>query len=289
MQKKWSDPIFCVKLLVVYHDLFAERGYPPLADRVEPAFRHLREMGYLDRPGVEVLTPGPAPLEILGRVHTPHHLGDVESSGFWETAVLSAGGVVEASVKLVRREADNAFCFVGAAGHHASREGYWGFCFINDVGVAAMHLLDEGLAGRLAIIDIDPHFGDGTRDILGPERRVLHINFHSSYGSRGPGAGATNIDVPLDSDADDEVFMTHVEASVDRALDFKPDLLYVIFGYDSHREDYGAFRLSVDAYRMFTLATRERFPGGVCYVLSGGSGVEVGKQAIGQVVDILSG
>jgi len=277
------------KLLIVYHDLFSERGYPPLKDRVEPAFRHLKEMGYLDRQGVEVLKPGPAPLELLGRVHTPLHIADVETSGFFETAALSTGGVVEASLKLVSGEAENAFCFVGAAGHHASREGYWGFCFINDVAVAATYLLDEGLAGRLAIIDIDPHFGDGTRDILGPERRVLHINLHSSYGSRGGGAGATNIDVPLEFDTGDDVFMTHVEAGLDRALEFEPDLLYVIFGYDSHREDYGAFRLSVEAYRRFAVATCERFPSGVCYVLSGGSGVEVGREAIGRVVDVLSG
>ena len=284
-QKTRPDP----KLLIVYHDLFSERGYPPLKDRVEPAFRHLKEMGYLDRQGVEVLKPGPAPLELLGRVHTPLHIADVETSGFFETAALSTGGVVEASLKLVSGEAENAFCFVGAAGHHASREGYWGFCFINDVAVAATYLLDEGLAGRLAIIDIDPHFGDGTRDILGPERRVLHINLHSSYGSRGGGAGATNIDVPLEFDTGDDVFMTHVEAGLDRALEFEPDLLYVIFGYDSHREDYGAFRLSVEAYRRFAVATCERFPSGVCYVLSGGSGVEVGREAIGRVVDVLSG
>jgi acetoin utilization deacetylase AcuC-like enzyme len=269
--------------------LFSERGYPPLKDRVEPAFRHLKEMGYLDRQGVEVLKPGPAPLELLGRVHTPLHIADVETSGLFETAALSTGGVVEASLKLVSGEAENAFCFVGAAGHHASREGYWGFCFINDVAVAATYLLDEGLAGRLAVIDIDPHFGDGTRDILGPEKRVLHINLHSSYGSRGGGAGATNIDVPLEFDTGDDVFMTHVEAGLDRALEFEPDLLYVIFGYDSHREDYGAFRLSVDAYSRFAVATGERFPSGVCYVLSGGSGVEVGREAIGRVVDVLSG
>ncbi|MCJ7652767.1 MAG: histone deacetylase [Actinobacteria bacterium] len=284
-QKTRPDP----KLLIVYHDLFSERGYPPLKDRVEPAFRHLKEMGYLDRQGVEVLKPGPAPLELLGRVHTPLHIADVETSGLFETAALSTGGVVEASLKLVSGEAENAFCFVGAAGHHASREGYWGFCFINDVAVAATYLLDEGLAGRLAIIDIDPHFGDGTRDILGPEKRVLHINLHSSYGSRGGGAGATNIDVPLEFDTGDDVFMTHVEAGLDRALEFEPDLLYVIFGDDSHREDYGAFRLSVDAYRRFAVATGERFPSGVCYVLSGGSGVEVGREVIGRVVDVLSG
>jgi acetoin utilization deacetylase AcuC-like enzyme len=276
-----------MKLLVVYHPEFYFQGYPPLKDRVEPAFMNLQEQGYLQRPGVRVLEPKPAPSDLVERVHTARHISNVGSSGYLEVAILSAGGVVEASEKLISGEADNAFCFVGAAGHHASREGFWGFCFINDVAVAAMHLLDENLAKKLAVVDIDPHYGDGTRDILGPEKRVLHINFHSN-GGRRLGEGPSNLDVPLPYDADDDLFMEHAEAALDRAREFEPDLLYVVFGYDSHLHDYGAFRFSIDAYRRFALAVRKRFPKGVCYVLSGGAEVDVGQEAIGAVVDILS-
>jgi len=156
------------------------------------------------------------------------------------------------------------------------------------VAVAATDLLDRGLADRLAVVDIDPHYGDGTRDILGPEPRVFHANFHSSYGGRDPEAGPTNMDIPLPHDAGDDLFIAHAESALDRAREFEPDLLYVVFGYDSHARDYGAFQFTLDAYRRFALATRERFETGVCYVLSGGAEIDVGKGAIAAVVDVLS-
>lgn len=278
-----------MRVVVVYHPEFDSQGYPPLKDRVAPSFGYLRGSGLLARPGVEVLEPSPAPIDLVSRVHTPSHIADVELSGYLDTAMLSTGGVVQAARLVASGEADYAFCFVGAAGHHASREGFWGFCFLNDVGVAAFDLLDSGAADRLAVVDIDPHFGDGTRDILGPEQRVLHVNFHSDFGSRGGSEGSTNIDVSLPFDAEDDLFMTHAGAALERAQAFGPDLLFVVFGYDSHADDYGAFRFTVDAYRRFAVAVRERFPKGVCFVLSGGAEVDVGEQAIAAVVDVLSG
>ncbi len=277
-----------MRLLVVYHPEFASQGYPPLKDRVEPSFDYLRDRGYLDRPGVEVLEPRPAPLSLVERVHTRRHIEDVGGSGYLDVSLLSTGGVVEASKMLAAGEADNAFCFVGAAGHHASREGFWGFCFINDVAVAATDLLETGAVQRLAVIDIDPHFGDGTRDILGPESRVLHVNFHSAFGRLGMDAGPSNIDIPLPGDAGDDLFMEHAEGALDRARDFEPDLLFVVFGYDSHTGDYGAFQFTDDAYRRFTLAALERFETGICVVLSGGAEVGNGKSSISAVVDVLA-
>jgi acetoin utilization deacetylase AcuC-like enzyme len=275
-------------VLIAYDRRMHDLGYPPLKERVEPAFRHLQAKGLLTEPGVRVVEPEPIALELVSRVHTPRHISDVEGSGYLEVALLSTGGVLEASRAVVSGEADNAFCFVGAAGHHASREGFWGFCFINDIGVAGCHLLDEGLAERLAIVDIDPHFGDGTRDVFGGDERVLHLNFSGGYGERGAW-GETNVDIALPYDATDDVFIEQAERALEKAVEFDPDILYVVFGYDSHAEDYGAFYLSLDAYPRFAVAVRERFPAGVCYVLSGGAQVEIGKRAIASVVEVLLG
>ncbi len=277
-----------MSLLVTYHPDFDSGGYPPLKDRVSPCYEHLWEAGYMGRPGVQVLEPRPAPLTAVERVHTRRHIEDVAGSGYLDVSLLSTGGVIEASERLARGGVDYAFCFVGAAGHHASREGFWGFCFINDVAVAGMKLMDEGMVTRAAVVDIDPHYGDGTRDILGPDTRFLHLNFHSAYGRRPAYPGPTNVDVPLPHDAGDDLFMEHAEAALDRAAAFAPDIVYVIFGYDSHVGDYGAFRFSSDAYRRFAGAVRERFDSGVCFVLSGGAEVQNGRESIGAVVDVLS-
>jgi acetoin utilization deacetylase AcuC-like enzyme len=277
-----------MRLLVVYHPDFYHGGYPPLKDRVEPAFLYLRKEGCLDRPGVQVLEPEPVQLELVRRVHTERHIEDVGLSGFLEVSLLSTGGVVEASRVVADGEAEHAFCFVGAAGHHASREGFWGFCFINDVATAALDLLNRGLVNRIAVVDIDPHYGDGTRDILGPDPRVLHVNFHSSYGGLGDASGPHNVDFGLPHDCGDDLFMEHADAALDRARDFEPELLFVVFGYDSAIGDYGAFRLSTDAYRRFARAVLERFEAGTCFVLSGGAEVDIGKAASVSVVDVLS-
>lgn len=274
--------------MVFDHPDFHTSGYPPLKDRVAPSFEHLRMRGYLSRPGVRVLEPRPVPLTAVERVHTRRHLEDVAGSGYLDVALLSTGGVVEASERLARGEADYAFCFVGAAGHHASREGFWGFCFINDVAVAAAKLMEDGLVSRVAVVDIDPHFGDGTRDILGPDGRVLHLNFHSASG-RDPGCpGPANVDIPLPPDAGDDLFMEHAVAALERASGFDPGIVYVVFGYDSHNGDYGAFSFTDDAYRRFAVAVRARFDSGVCFVLSGGAEVDNGRRSIGAVVDVLS-
>lgn len=286
----WFNRIsyICMSLLVTYHPDFDSMGYPPLKDRVAPAWEHLWELGYMDRPGVRALEPRPAPLTAVERAHTRRHIEDVASSGYLDVSLLSTGGVIEASELLAAGEVDYAFCFVGAAGHHASREGFWGFCFINDVAVAALRLMDEGLASRVAVVDIDPHYGDGTRDILGPDSRVLHLNFHSAFGRGSISPGPTNVDISLPHDAGDDLFMDHAEAALDRAAGFSPDITYVVFGYDSCLGDYGAFRFSRHAFRRFAAAVRERFDSGVCFVLSGGAEIDNGMAAIGAVVDVLS-
>lgn len=275
-------------LVIVFHPFFASHGYPPLKDRVKPSFEYLKETGLFEKENVILLNPEPVSEELISRVHTGRHIADVKASGYFEVASLSAGGVVSAAEMIAGGEADNAFCFVGAAGHHASREGYWGFCFLNDVCIAVENLKTSGLIKRTAIIDIDPHYGDGTRDIFGDDPSVLHINFHSgSPRGRHPDE-SNNLDVGLPFDARDEAFMSFAEAVIEQAWRFSPDIVFVVFGYDSHESDYGAFMLSDEAYPRFARELGSRFPRGVCYVLSGGSGVENGKRAIAAVTHYLS-
>ncbi len=277
------------KLIVVYHRDFASHGYPPLKDRVEPCFNHIKETGILSRENVQIVEPQPVLDELLYLVHTKRHVADVKASGYFEVAARSAGGVVTAAQMIVGGAADNAFCFVGAAGHHASREGYWGFCFLNDICIAIKHLRTGGFSEKVAIIDIDPHYGDGTRDIIGEDPSILHINFHSGSprGERHSDE-MNNLDICLPFDATDEVFISYARMAVDEAHKFSPGIVFVVFGYDSHESDYGAFRLSDEAYPRFAQAVGLRFPRGVCYVLSGGSGVENGKRAIAGVLSYLS-
>jgi len=275
------------KLAVVYHPDFALHGYPALRDRVAPAFEELKERGLLDMAGVEVLEAEPADAKLAERLHSSSHIQSVINSGYYDIALLSAGSVLQGAVEAAAGGAENSFCFVGAAGHHASCNGFWGFCYLNDVAIAIAYLRDVININRFAIVDIDPHFGDGTRDILGPDPDILHINFHSGYGMNKE-EGLNNLDIILPHQADDGRFLAGVDEALLAVSGFEHDLLFIIFGHDSHRDDYGAFELSDEVYAAFARKVKELFPRRVCYVLSGGANARVARRAIGDVVEVLA-
>jgi len=276
------------KLVVVYHPDFAVHGYPALRERIAPAFEELRSRGILEREGVRLLEAVPAEEELAEAVHTEGHIQGVKRSGYYRVALLSAGSVIMGAEEVARGRAEAAFSFTGTAGHHASRDGFWGFCYLNDVAMALLRLRREDMGRRVAVVDIDPHFGDGTRDILGDDPGVLHVNFHSGY-VMGKTDGPHNLDLALPHDAGDAQFLEAVEKAVAAAEEFRPELLFVVFGHDSHRDDYGAFELGDGVYREFALRLRRAFPSGVVYVLSGGARPHVARRAIGDVVEVLAG
>jgi acetoin utilization deacetylase AcuC-like enzyme len=275
------------KLAIVYHPDFAVHGYTALRERVAPAFDELRIRGLLSHDGVEVLEAEPADEKLAARVHSEAHIRGVINSGYYEIALLSAGAVIQGAVETVTDNAACSFSFVGAAGHHASHDGFWGFCYLNDVAMAIEYLRSNLQINRFAIVDIDPHFGDGTRDILGPDEDILHINFHSGYAMEGKN-GSNNMDIALPHQADDFRFLAGVEEALEEVKGFPHELLFIIFGHDSHRDDYGAFELSDGVYEVFAAKVKELSPRRVCYVLSGGANPRVARKAIGDVVEVLA-
>jgi acetoin utilization deacetylase AcuC-like enzyme len=272
--------------VIIYHPDFSKNGYPVLRERVSPALDELGSRGLLDREGVSLLEAVPADEELVAEVHSESHIHSVMNSGYYEVALLSAGSVIRGAEEVASSGALSAFCFVGAAGHHASHDGFWGFCYLNDVAIAIAHIKGNTFLRRFAILDIDPHFGDGTRDILGDDPDVMHINFHSGFTVVGED-GPNNLDFTLPHDADDERFLAEVDKALKAAASFGPELFFVIFGHDNHRDDYGAFELSDDVYLNFAHRVKRYFPRRICYVLSGGSNPRVARRAIGDVVEVL--
>lgn len=261
---------------VFYHEEFARNGYYILRERVRPGFEALQDLVASGR--VRVYTPeiNKTVQRLLQATHTVSLIAEVKYEGEYEISLLSAAGVVEAAERLQQDELDMAFCFVGAAGHHASRNKFWGFCFFNDVAMAVLRLREMGVK-KILIVDVDPHFGDGTRDLLGGDPDVIHINFHSGM-TDNENREWNNYDYGIGG-ATDEVFINKLEAVLSQSFDF--EFLILIFGHDSHNDDYGPFRLSQAAYPCLgSLMRRLAGEKPTLMVLSGGSQPEVARGAI---------
>lgn len=277
-----------MKVAITYHEDFGRDGFSVLKDRIQPSFEALMESGIVDGVEVQVFKPNPAPIELVKRAHTPAYMENMETVPYRDVAILSAGSVMMAAELVAADKAQSAFAYTGTAGHHASRGSAWGFCYFNDVAITILHLRDLDLE-RFLIVDVDPHFGDGTRDFFGDDPNVFHINFHSGTGEK-PDPALNNYDIGLGFGASNDQFLSALKSALDLAGDFDFQIAFVIFGHDSHQEDYGGFNLTFDAYpRMAQIIDQAAGDKGLVYVLSGGSCVNVARQVIPDVVRVMAG
>ncbi|MCX6357476.1 MAG: histone deacetylase, partial [Candidatus Aureabacteria bacterium] len=168
------------------------------------------------------LTPTPASIEAVLRVHDRSHVGAVReacarapakldrdtyvSKDSYEVALLAAGGVLNAAEAVMRGEAHNAFCVVRPPGHHATPTRAMGFCLFNNVAIAARHLQQAHGIARVLIVDWDAHHGNGTQEVFYDDPGVLYFSTHQfpcypgtgGADERGTGAGiGFTINVPM--------------------------------------------------------------------------------------------
>ncbi|ODU07886.1 MAG: deacetylase [Rubrivivax sp. SCN 71-131] len=165
----------------------------------------------------------------------------VAGPGTWQAALRAAGAAVAATDEVIAGRARNAFCAVRPPGHHATRDEAMGFCFFNNVAVAARHALDAHGLHRLAIIDFDVHHGNGTEDIVAGDERILMCSFfqHPLYPHSGAVPKGTNmINVPVAPYTRGPELRQAIEAMWwPRLDDFRPQMVFVSAGFDAHRED----------------------------------------------------
>lgn len=160
-------------------------------------------------------------------------------------AALRAAGAAVMAVDLVMEgKAGKAFCGVRPPGHHAERDRAMGFCFFNNVAVAAYYALNHHGLERVAIVDFDVHHGNGTEHIVAEDERVLFCSTfqHPFYPHSGAGCRAANVvNVPLAAGTDGSGFRRAVsEHWLPRLEAFAPQLILVSAGFDAHRADYMA-------------------------------------------------
>ncbi len=161
--------------------------------------------------------------------------------GTWRAALRAAGAAVAATEAVVRGDVANAFCAIRPPGHHATRDQAMGFCFFNNVAVAARHALDVLGLERVAIVDFDVHHGNGTEDIIAGDERMLMCSFfqHPLYPNSGTQPSAQNmINVPVPPYTRGPAVRELIDALwMPRLEEFRPQMLFISAGFDAHRED----------------------------------------------------
>jgi len=220
-------------LLATGLDVALERHEAPLVDLADVA--HAHNSGYVGELR-----------DVLLRIAADgsRHAFDPDTSanaGTWAAVQRAAGAAVAATDAVIDGRATNAFCAVRPPGHHATRDAAMGFCFFNNVAIAARHALDVRGIERVAIVDFDVHHGNGTEDIIAGDERVLMVSIFQDHlypFSGGVPMGDNMINVPVPAYTKGREVREMIEAMwMERLEAFAPQMIFISAGFDAHRED----------------------------------------------------
>ena len=175
----------------------------------------------------------------------------------WNAALRAAGAVIAATDCVMAGEMENAFCAVRPPGHHAERQKSMGFCFFNNIAIAAKYALERHGLKRVAIVDFDVHHGNGTEDIIRGDERILMVSFfqhpffpHTGADTREP--NMVNLPVPAYTKGMDVRELIEI-MWIPRLEEFKPEMIFISAGFDAHREDdMGQMSLNEQDYAWIT-------------------------------------
>jgi len=176
-----------------------------------------------------------------GRGYTQLDPDTAMSVGSWAAIQRAAGAAIAATDAVIAGELENAFCAVRPPGHHACRDKAMGFCFLNNVAIAARYALERHGLQRVAVVDFDVHHGNGTEDILQGDERVLMVGLfqHPFYPYSGADSPAPNmLNLPIPAYTRGPAIREQIEAVwMPRLHEFKPEMIFISAGFDAHRED----------------------------------------------------
>jgi len=306
----YTNPIF------LEHDT---GSHPENSNRLRAITDKLESEGVLKE--LKLQSGRPATIQELKMVHSEKLIYDVEaasesgarnlhtpdcviSSQTYNAALYAVGSVIEGAVKVAERRFDNAFCAVRPPGHHAENDYAMGFCFFNNIALAAEFLCSEMGFKRVLIFDFDVHHGNGTQHLFEERGDVYFVSMHqdprtcypgTGYADergKGEGAGYT-LNVPVMAGTRDEeylqIFFDQVHPKME---EYKPDFILVSAGFDAHRDDpLASLNLTEHAYVVLTIELKklaERFAEGrIMSMLEGGYDLNALSSSVKDHLDIL--
>ena len=230
--------------------------------------------------------PYPCSHETLKRAHSERYIKDIKNKtldkngvkkiGFplvdsvVQRSLVATGGTVLASKLAINY---GLACNTAGGSHHANFDGGAGYCVFNDVAVAAQYLLDRGLVGRILIVDLDVHQGNGNSDIFRDNRNVFTFSMHSK--SNYPAKKSiSDLDVELEDNLEDKQYLKTLKFYLNELNEENFDYVFYIAGVDIHHNDrLGKLKISDEGIKeRDELVTENFFSKGIplCGVLGGG-------------------
>jgi len=286
---------------LVYDDLFLEHGEPWHVEnrrRLEAVVARLQGSGLWER--MELLDIQPADENQLLWLHDEDYLEELQfisqrgggqfdadtiaNWATWAAATTAAGSCLGAVQDMLEGGVDHALCLVRPPGHHARPSQAMGFCFLNNVALAAEFALRHSVQ-RVAILDYDVHHGNGIQEMFYHRGDVLYASLHQldiypgtgTVDEVGVDAGiAQNVNFPLPRGAQNRHYLLALdEVILPLMRRYRPELILVSAGYDGHYADpLASHELTADVYHALTVRLRELAvelcEGRLCVCLEGG-------------------
>ncbi len=318
-----------VSLLVtglVFHSEFLKHemslGHPESPERLRSAMSAIEATGLVEKGIIQLHEPGIPTMDTIYRLHDREYVEGVRTKsemggGFYtldtsvnshsyKAALLAAGGASMAVDRVMDSSIENAFLLCRPPGHHAERQRAFGFCFINNIAVAALHLLEKHGLNRVMIVDYDAHHGNGTQNAFYSDSRVLYVGLHQDGRTLFPGSGfpneigekegrGYNVNLAMYPGAGNwsygQAFSRVIEPL---AESFRPQFVLASVGYDGHYMDpLTSLGLTSTGFasmnsKLMEMAQRHSRGHLVC-TLEGGYNLDVMAMGSANLVEQLSG
>lgn len=245
---------------------YSTPGHPERPQRVSRTVEKLKAQ--TDLP-IDWLEPLPVDDEQILRAHTREHIDSLTGAPDFdadtpaypqiaEHARRSVGAALHA-LKLAR-EGQTAFSLIRPPGHHATKNQVMGFCYLNNIAIAALEGQASGFK-KVAVFDFDVHHGNGTEDILLDRDGLAFFSIHQFPAYPGSGRehrGQNCFNYPVAPESPAEVYRVACSAALEDLKKFQPDLVAVSAGFDSYKNDpLCQQKMDVEDFRWLGQSIRE--------------------------------